>query len=197
MLMDEPFGALDPITRCKLQDEFLRLHHELRKTTVFVTHDIDEAIKMGDQIAVFRDGGILAQHDTADKLLAHPADDFVADLVGADRGLKRLSLRRAGELASRQPQMDAPGLPEVSAGTTLRTALSVLLAGGGPAVAVRGPDGPIGVITLGQLQTALEQAPVPATAAGTDPAAKAPGPASASDITVRQAPAPDTESARS
>jgi osmoprotectant transport system ATP-binding protein len=94
MLMDEPFGALDPITRDRLQAELLRLHEEVRKTIVFVTHDIDEAIKLGDRIALLREGGHLAQYDTPDRMLAHPADDFVARFVGADRGLKRLALRR-------------------------------------------------------------------------------------------------------
>jgi osmoprotectant transport system ATP-binding protein len=98
MLMDEPFGALDPITRAHLQDEFLRLHSEVRKTVVFVTHDIDEAIKMGDKVCVLRQGGRLAQYDPPDVLLAKPVDDFVADFVGADRGLKRLSLRRLADI---------------------------------------------------------------------------------------------------
>ena len=98
MLMDEPFGALDPITRGRLQEEFLRLHSQVRKTVVFVTHDIDEAIKMGDRVCVLREGGILAQYDPPDVLLARPVDDFVAEFVGADRGLKRLSLRRVGDL---------------------------------------------------------------------------------------------------
>jgi osmoprotectant transport system ATP-binding protein len=98
MLMDEPFGALDPITRGRLQDEFLRLHGQVQKTVVFVTHDIDEAIKMGDRVCVLREGGVLAQFDPPDVLLAKPVDDFVAQFVGADRGLKRLSLRRVGDL---------------------------------------------------------------------------------------------------
>jgi osmoprotectant transport system ATP-binding protein len=98
MLMDEPFGALDPITRARLQDEFLRLQSQVKKTVVFVTHDIDEAIKMGDRIAVLREGGVLAQYDTPDTILARPIDDFVAQFVGADRGLKRLSLRRLGDI---------------------------------------------------------------------------------------------------
>src|SRR3954464_9568001 len=93
MLMDEPFGALDPITRDRLQQEFLALQARIRKTVVFVTHDIDEAIKMGDRIAVLREGGVRAQSDTPDTTLAEPVDDFVAQFVGADRGLKRLSLR--------------------------------------------------------------------------------------------------------
>jgi osmoprotectant transport system ATP-binding protein len=98
MLMDEPFGALDPITRSRLQDEFLRLHAQVSKTVVFVTHDIDEAIKMGDRVCVLREGGRLAQFDPPDVLLAKPVDDFVANFVGADRGLKRLSLRRVADL---------------------------------------------------------------------------------------------------
>jgi osmoprotectant transport system ATP-binding protein len=98
MLMDEPFGALDPITRGRLQDEFLRLHSQVQKTVVFVTHDIDEAIKMGDRVCVLREGGVLAQYDPPDVLLAKPVDDFVAQFVGADRGLKRLSLRRVADL---------------------------------------------------------------------------------------------------
>jgi len=98
MLMDEPFGALDPITRARLQDEFMALHSRVRKTVVFVTHDIDEAIKMGDRVCVLRQGGRLAQYDPPDVLLAQPVDDFVAEFVGADRGLKRLSLRRLADI---------------------------------------------------------------------------------------------------
>src|SRR5437868_13779770 len=94
MLMDEPFGAIDPITRDRLQNEFLRLHREIRKTVIFVTHDIDEAIKMGDRIAILRQGGVLVQYATPDEILASPVDDFVASFVGADRGLKRLALTR-------------------------------------------------------------------------------------------------------
>ena len=86
MLMDEPFSAVDPVVRDQLQDEFLRLQAELGKTIVFVTHDIDEAIKLGDQVAVLRVGGRLAQVAEPAYLLAHPADDFVADFVGRDRG---------------------------------------------------------------------------------------------------------------
>jgi osmoprotectant transport system ATP-binding protein len=92
MLMDEPFGAVDPIVRSRLQDEFLRLQQEVQKTIVFVTHDIDEAIKMGDRIAILQQGGVLAQYDRPEELLAEPASDFVADFLGAERGLKRLAL---------------------------------------------------------------------------------------------------------
>jgi osmoprotectant transport system ATP-binding protein len=98
MLMDEPFGAVDPINRERLQNEFLRLQAQVRKTILFVTHDIDEAIKMGDRVAVLRAGGILAQYATPAELLMTPADDFVEDFVGADRALKRLALLRVADI---------------------------------------------------------------------------------------------------
>ena len=98
MLMDEPFGAVDPIARERLQNEFLRLQGRLRKTIVFVTHDIDEAIKMGDKVAVLQEGGVLAQYASPAALLAEPANDFVASFVGQDRGLKRLSLQRVRDI---------------------------------------------------------------------------------------------------
>jgi len=98
MLMDEPFGAIDPINRERLQNEFLRLQRELRKTIVFVTHDIDEAIKMGDRIAILEKGGVLAQYATPAELLMTPASEFVADFVGADRALKRLALQRVRDI---------------------------------------------------------------------------------------------------
>jgi osmoprotectant transport system ATP-binding protein len=98
LLMDEPFGAIDPINRERLQNEFLRLQGEIRKTVVFVTHDIDEAIKVGDRIAVLQKGGKLAQYATPAELLSEPANDFVKDFVGADRALKRLSLQRVRDV---------------------------------------------------------------------------------------------------
>jgi osmoprotectant transport system ATP-binding protein len=98
MLMDEPFGAIDPINRERLQNEFLRLQANIRKTVLFVTHDIDEAIKMGDRIAIMKQGGVLAQHATPAELLMAPADDFVEDFVGADRALKRLALLRVADI---------------------------------------------------------------------------------------------------
>jgi osmoprotectant transport system ATP-binding protein len=98
MLMDEPFGAIDPINREHLQNEFLRLQAEIKKTVLFVTHDIDEAIKMGDRIAVMRKGGKVAQYATPAELLMSPADGFVEDFVGADRALKRLALMRVSDI---------------------------------------------------------------------------------------------------
>ena len=98
MLMDEPFGAIDPINRERLQNEFLRLQREIRKTVVFVTHDIDEAIKMGDHIAVLQKGGKLAQYAPPAELLMFPANPFVEDFVGSDRALKRLALQRVRDV---------------------------------------------------------------------------------------------------
>ena len=103
MLMDEPFGAVDPIRRERLQNEFLRLQEQVRKTIIFVTHDVDEAIKMGDRIAILQRGGILAQYDTPSAILANPASEFVERFVGADRGLKRLSLARVRDLEHIEP----------------------------------------------------------------------------------------------
>jgi osmoprotectant transport system ATP-binding protein len=98
MLMDEPFGAIDPINRERLQNEFLRLQSQVRKTVLFVTHDIDEAIKIGDRIAVMREGGRVEQYATPAELLMAPATEFVEDFVGADRALKRLSLMRVADI---------------------------------------------------------------------------------------------------
>jgi osmoprotectant transport system ATP-binding protein len=98
MLMDEPFGAIDPINRERLQNEFLRLQREIRKTVVFVTHDIDEAIKMGDRIAIMQKGGKLAQYAPPAELLMQPANPFVEDFVGSDRALKRLALQRVRDV---------------------------------------------------------------------------------------------------
>jgi osmoprotectant transport system ATP-binding protein len=111
MLMDEPFGAIDPITRERLQNEFLRLQEDIRKTIVFVTHDIDEAIKMGDRIAILREGGVLVQYDTPEAILAEPADDFVARFVGLDRGLKRLALSKLSDLSLQPAECLPDGTP--------------------------------------------------------------------------------------
>jgi osmoprotectant transport system ATP-binding protein len=120
MLMDEPFGAVDPIVRDRLQNEFLRLQETIAKTILFVTHDIDEAIKMGDLVAVFQTGGVLAQFGTPLDILAAPASEFVARFVGQDRGLKRLSLLRVSDVPL-QPAVTAR--PGDSAGDARRRAL--------------------------------------------------------------------------
>src|SRR3954453_3415642 len=127
LLMDEPFSAIDPIVRARLQDEFLRLQREVRKTVVFVTHDIDEAIKIGDRIAILREGGTLAQYDTPQEILEHPMDEFVADFVGRDRALKALTLKTLGELEL-EPAGNEDGLTRLAADTSLRDALAVLVA---------------------------------------------------------------------
>jgi osmoprotectant transport system ATP-binding protein len=115
MLMDEPFGAVDPIVRERLQDEFLRLQEEIAKTILFVTHDIDEAIKMGDLVAVLQVGGKLAQFGTPADLLASPASEFVARFVGADRGLKRLALSRIDDLTLQPAPTATIGTPAAEA----------------------------------------------------------------------------------
>src|SRR5206468_3399157 len=106
--------ATDPINRAHLQDEFLGLQEKVRKTVVFVTHDIDEAIKMGDRIAILREGGVLAQYDTPAAILSHPADEFVSRFVGADRALKRLALKKLDELELRPLDGAAPDLPRLA-----------------------------------------------------------------------------------
>ena len=102
--MDEPFGSIDPINRTRLQDEFLRLQKQVRKTVVFVTHDIDEAIKMGDRIAILREGGTLAQYDTPAQILVNLTVEFVARFVGADRALKRLGLATLADIDLLEPE---------------------------------------------------------------------------------------------
>jgi osmoprotectant transport system ATP-binding protein len=109
MLMDEPFGALDPISRDRLQNEFLRLQQEIGKTIVFVTHDIDEAVKMGDRIAILREGSAVAQYDTPETVLAAPADDFVREFIGAGATLKRLGLVRVRDVVLGRPATSAVG----------------------------------------------------------------------------------------
>jgi osmoprotectant transport system ATP-binding protein len=161
MLMDEPFGAIDPINRERLQDEFLRLQAQVRKTILFVTHDIDEAIKMGDRIAVLREGGRLAQYATPAELLARPADDFVARFVGADRALKRLALSRLDDLellpAERGGRANGG---RVAARTTIREALSIMIgAGGRPLTVVDEDDHPLGLVTVELIGRALTDAP--------------------------------------
>jgi osmoprotectant transport system ATP-binding protein len=156
MLMDEPFGALDPVTRASLQDELLRLLRELTKTIVFVTHDIDEALKMGTRIAIMR-AGRLVQFDRPEAILAHPADAFVDAFVGSDRALKRLGLMAAADYAT-DLTLPAPDAPRLSRGASLRDALSALLAASQDAAIVHGANGAAAVITLGAIHAALHDA---------------------------------------
>jgi osmoprotectant transport system ATP-binding protein len=150
MLMDEPFGAIDPITRARLQDEFLRILRGLKKTIVFVTHDVDEAIKMGDRIAILRDGA-LVQYDTPEAILARPADAFVESFVGTDRALKRLALIRAD--AATEPARSVTPAHVVDGAASLRDALVLMFEHGTDALAVTGRDGVLlGVVTLAGLR---------------------------------------------
>ncbi len=143
MLMDEPFSAVDPVTRLRLQADFLELHRRVAKTVVFVTHDIDEALRMADHIAILREGR-LVQFATPSDLLTDPADEFVADFVGRDRALKRLSLITVGDLRS-DGRPSGNGLPVVSADTSVRDALSLMLETGAPGVTIAPADGGGGV----------------------------------------------------
>jgi osmoprotectant transport system ATP-binding protein len=146
LLMDEPFGALDPITRLRLQTELKRLHREVGKTVIFVTHDIDEAITMGDRIAILRQGGVLAQYDTPDAILAHPADGFVKEFIGEDRALRRLALRTLNDVPLGPVDGDGPRLP---AETSVRNAVSQMLEVHAEQVVVMGADGEeLGVFRL-------------------------------------------------
>jgi osmoprotectant transport system ATP-binding protein len=157
MLMDEPFGAIDPITRSRLQDEFLRLHRDFRKTVIFVTHDIDEAIKMGDRIAIVAQGGRLAQYDTPDEILAHPATEFVERFVGADRGLKRLALRSVRDVELESAPA-AFGGPRVKGDVTLRDALSLMLTEGAREVlVVDDANEPVGTLSVERVSDLLRE----------------------------------------
>lgn len=137
MLMDEPFGAIDPITRVKLQDEFRQILKKVSKTVVIVTHDLDEAIKMGDRIAIMRDGRLL-QYDTPEAILAKPANDFVESFLGPDRAIKRLSLIPASSVMG--GPAGQPSGPSVAPGASLHLALSLMLADDLQGLDVRGED---------------------------------------------------------
>jgi osmoprotectant transport system ATP-binding protein len=171
MLMDEPFGAIDPINRDRHQNEFLRLQSEIRKTVVFVTHDIDEAIKMGDRICILREGGHLVQYDTPANILAHPADEFVAKFVGADRGLKRLALTRLDEIDLDDvsaAHADGQQGSSISRTATLRDALSVMMSDSmRPLVVVDEDGGPVGSVSIELLNKALRRSATEPTASTT------------------------------
>ena len=141
LLMDEPFGAVDPLTRERLQSEFSAIQARLKKTVVFVTHDIDEAVKLGDRIAIMRDGH-LVQYDVPERILAYPADEFVAGFVGAERALKRLSLARVAD-ALDPPDGPIPCEGSVPLTATLRTALARIIEFGSPVVGVTDKNGAI------------------------------------------------------
>src|SRR4028118_184116 len=162
MLMDEPFGAVDPITRDRLQQEFLRIQEDIKKTIVFVTHDIDEAIKMGDKIAILKEGGILAQYDTPENTLSNPASDFVRSFVGTDRVLKRLSLLQVKDMPL-DPANGSADLPRISDQLTLKDALSEIIGAGSDRGLVI-PDGnggnPSGTLSIDAIRTLSHDAEV-------------------------------------
>ncbi len=156
LLMDEPFGAVDPLTRERLQSEFLAIQHKLRKTVLFVTHDLDEAIRVADRIALMRDGALM-QHDCVERVIAYPANEFVREFVGTERALKRLSLAHVAE------EMGPPGRAaategRVPDGATLRTALAVMLEHGERAASVIAEDGSVvGSVTIDDILAHFER----------------------------------------
>ncbi|MFE2038573.1 ABC transporter ATP-binding protein [Streptomyces scopuliridis] len=147
LLMDEPFGAVDPVVRTQLQDELIRLQRELNKTIAFVTHDIDEAVRLGDRIAVFRTGGHLVQCAAPAELLARPADDFVADFLGAERELKLLSLTTLAEVPLQRA-------------TTVREDAPAPPAGSGPLLVVSARNEPLGWLDPDGTDAASPAAPL-------------------------------------
>ncbi|MCA1847495.1 MAG: ABC transporter ATP-binding protein [Actinobacteria bacterium] len=151
MLMDEPFGAVDPITRERLQDEFLNIQQDIRKTIVFVTHDIDEAIKMGDKIAILKQGGFLAQYDTPENILSNPNSEFVASFVGNDRILKRLSLTRVGDMQLEPANGGTEDLPRISEQLNVKDALSEII-GSGTTKGVVEKDGERRLLTIDAIE---------------------------------------------
>jgi osmoprotectant transport system ATP-binding protein len=156
LLMDEPFGAVDPIVRTHLQDEFLRLQRDLGKTVMMVTHDIDEAVRVGDRVAVFATGGRLAQYDVPARVLGRPADDFVAEFVGASRGLRRLSVTPI-DAEDLEPVDGAEPHESVPVTGSLEDALATLLRTDDGAVAVTRDGRTIGVLTPAAVHRALRR----------------------------------------
>jgi len=153
LLMDEPFGALDPLARDKLQDAFRDIQRRLKKTVIMVTHDIDEALRLADRIALMN-AGELAQFGTPDDLIHRPASDFVRQFLGEDAALRQLAGRRAADFA--RPG-DPSGLPTVEADLNARSALGIMLREGSDALAVTEAGRPIGVLHWSDLQTSASQ----------------------------------------
>jgi osmoprotectant transport system ATP-binding protein len=156
LLMDEPFSAVDPIVRVRLQDEFLRLQRSVRKTIVMVTHDLDEAVRLADRIAVLSQGGVLEQYATPSELLSKPANAFVTEFIGSDRGVKRLSVT-AIDPSHLDPISTVdfnPAGPSVPSTSTMRDALAALLDGGTGWVAVTDDGTPLGVLTATTIASA-------------------------------------------
>ena len=166
LLMDEPFGAVDPVTRTRLQDEFLGLQRRLRRTVVLVTHDIDEALRLGDRLAVLATGGRLEQYGTPAEVLARPATPFVADFVGAGRTLRRLDLLSALAAIAPAPPSAAvpPDGPALSPDATLADVMAAMLTADGDAVRIVDNGSAVGVVTLDSIRAALRRESEPRSA---------------------------------
>jgi osmoprotectant transport system ATP-binding protein len=158
MLMDEPFGAVDPITRSRLQDEFLSLQQTLRKTIVFVTHDFDEALKLGDRIAVLREGSAIAQYDTPEQILATPADDFVESFIGEGAALKRLHFERVDSLDLGADPDARPSRDVVDVSSTLHAALDLMVGKGLRSVTVAKDGRPVGAVQVDDILSRVHRA---------------------------------------
>ncbi|WP_431879666.1 ABC transporter ATP-binding protein [Micromonospora marina] len=154
LLMDEPFSAVDPIVRTRLQEEFLRLQAEVRKTIVLVTHDLDEAVRLGDRIAVLSEGGRLEQYDAPAALLGSPASDFVREFVGADRGIRRLAVTPVTRaVLDPLPAGGGSGLPTVALGDSAYDALGALLTSGAEHAVVTEEGRAVGLLARTRLLT--------------------------------------------
>ncbi len=156
LLMDEPFGAVDPVVRGRLQDEFARISRDLDKTVMFVTHDVDEAIRLGDKVAVFATGGRLAQFDVPAKILGEPADDFVAEFVGASRGLRRLSVTPIAR-KDLEPADGQPAGESIELSASLEDALATMMRYDDGVVSVTENGQTIGVLTPDAVHRALRR----------------------------------------
>jgi osmoprotectant transport system ATP-binding protein len=160
LLMDEPFGAVDRVTRDRLQNEFLRIQAQMRKLVIFVTHDIDEAIRMGDRIAVLREGGVLDQYDTPARILAQPATPFVAEFLGPSRGQRRLSVITVDPQRLEKPVALLPK-PELPVSATLADALSAMLLNNSDRATISREGKVLGVLTLRALLDTATAVPQP------------------------------------
>jgi osmoprotectant transport system ATP-binding protein len=166
LLMDEPFGAVDPVVRGRLQDEFLRLQQDLGKTVMLVTHDIDEAVKMGDLVAVFASGGRLAQYDVPAQILGRPADDFVSEFVGASRGLRRLSVTPI-DPDDLEPLDGIEAHASLDVSSSLEDALATMMRHDDGLVGVTRDGQPIGVLTPNAVHKALRRSVAESAASDT------------------------------
>ncbi|MGH7861097.1 MAG: ABC transporter ATP-binding protein [Candidatus Dormibacteraceae bacterium] len=154
LLMDEPFGAIDRITRDRLQNEFLRIQRVMRKTVVFVTHDIDEAVKMGDRIAILRQGGVLEQYQSPAEILGNPHTAFVAEFLGPDRALKRLAVVPIQQARLEPASPASDGLPRLRPDQSLGSALSSMLLGGTDRVLIHQDGRELGILTVPAIMAA-------------------------------------------